>query len=244
VALPETPEPPQGLEFDHKSYSMRVGKPKAVRLLAPVRDGEGPAAVSIVSDNPDVVVKGGGRIDLQRLENPPRMEGVAEVLCGRAGATAILTASLNGQSAKARVSAERGGGPKIEFDLTARTQGNARSWWENRETERGTVRQLWITVRDKSVGRYLGRPVGGKWPGQDSLHFRLLEAEIIAEQVVREHLLNQCVRSPDAEQKHVAVVLFEIQDLKAQFLPIAHGHLIPPSQIPLLLVATFAEGPG
>jgi len=231
VAKPEIPEPPQTLEFDHKNYSVRVGKPRALRLLAPVGDGQGPAAASIVSDNPDVVVKGGGRIELQRAENPPRMEGVAEVVCGRAGATAILTASLNGQSAKAKVSAERGGGPKIQFDLTARTKGNARSWWENRETERGTVRQLWITVRDKSVGRYLGRPAGGRWPGQDSLHFRLLEAEIIAEEVVREHLLNKSVRSPDAAQRDVVEVIFEIQDLKAQFLPIAHGHLIPPGEI-------------
>ena len=232
VTPPETPEPPRGLEFDHKSYSLRVGKPKAVRLLAPVADDQN-AAVSIMSDNPDVVVKGGGRVELHRVENPPRMEGLAQVVCGRAGATATLVASLNGQLARAKVTAERGAGPKIRFDLTARTKGKARSWWETIETERGAVRQLWITVRDRSVGRYLGRPAGGKWPGQDRLHFRILEAEIIAEEVVREHLLNQSVRSPDAAQRHVAEVLFEIQKLKAEFLPVAHRHLIPQSEIQL-----------
>jgi hypothetical protein len=233
VALPEIPEPPQRLEFEHKSYGLRVGKPKAVRLVAPVADDQGPAAVSIVSDNPDVIVKGGGRIELHRVENPPRMEGVAEVVCGRAGAAATLTASLNGQLARAKVAADRGAGPKILFGLTARTKGNNRSWWETLDTERGAVRQLWITVRDKSVGRYLGRPAGGKWPGQDTVHFRILEAEIIGEEVAREHLLNQSVRSPDAAQRHVAEVLFEIQKLKAEFLPIAHRHLIPQSEIVL-----------
>ena len=110
-------------------------------------------------------------------------------------------------------------------------KGKNRSWWEDLHTDRGAVRQLLITVQDKSAKRYLGRRAGEKWAGQDSMHFRVLMAEIIAEEVVREHLMSQSVRAPDAAERHVVELLFEITERKAEFLPIAHWHLISPGEI-------------
>ena len=93
------------------------------------------------------------------------------------------------------------------------------------------MRQLWITVQDKSAKRYLGRRAGEKWAGQDTMHFRVLMAEIIAEEIVREHLMTQSIRVPDMAGRHVVELLFEIQERKAEFLPIAHWHLIPAGEI-------------
>lgn len=121
VALPEAPEPPEGLEFDHKTYSLRVGKPKMVRLLAPLSRVDGSATVSIASDSPDVVVRGGGRVELNSFQDPPRMEGTLQVISSRVGATATLTAGLNGETAKAKAVVEQGPGPKVRFGLTRRT---------------------------------------------------------------------------------------------------------------------------
>lgn len=230
VAPPTLPEPPATLEFEHKSYRVRVGRPRTVRIVAPASEGAGMPVANLASDNPDIVVKGGGVVELRRVSAPPLLEGVAEVVAYRTGVSGTLTAKLGRDYATARVTTD-GGGPNVRFDLTDETNGDNRSWWDNMQTERGLIRQLWITVRDKSVKRYLGRPVGGKWPGEDTLHFRMLLAEIIAEEVVREHLLRQSARSNDVVERGVPQLLFEIQKLKGEFLLTAHQHLIRNSEI-------------
>jgi hypothetical protein len=225
VAARKTPEPPASFQFDHAHYSLRVGKPRTVRVVAPRSAAPG-LPVYVSCDNADVAVKRGGVLDLRECSEPSRLEGAVEVIALRSGLRGNLFARSGDVLARAMVSTERAGGPKIRVDLTERTKGANRSWWEALETERGIVRQLWITVRDKSIGRYLGQAVDGRWPGQDSMHFRMLLAEIIAEEVVREHLLKQSLRTSDIATG-VPQVLFEIQSLKQRFLPIAHRLMIP-----------------
>lgn len=225
-STPAPAEPPETLQFDHKRYGLGVGRPRSLRVMAP-NTNNGDRIVHVHSDNPDFVVKAGGLLELRHASDPERLEGAIQLEARRAGARGTVFARMGDWLAKAYVSADGERGRRIAFGLTEKTQGSSRSWWEDLEDDSGIVRKLWITVRDKSVGRYLGRPVDGKWPDQDSLHFRMLLAEIFAEEVVREHLLRQSIRGQDASERGVPQILFEIQSFKQRFLPIAHQKMIP-----------------
>ena len=92
--------------------------------------------------------------------------------------------------------------------------GNQRYRWRQNVLE--------IAGKHPSLRRYLGEKATG-FPGQESIHFRLLLAEIVAEAVCA-HLLSRNVEaSPeDYEDADWDLYYAEYSKYMTKFLPIAH----------------------
>lgn len=79
---------------------------------------------------------------------------------------------------------------------------------------------LEIAVRHPSLKRYLGEK---PWPGQESKHFRLLLAEIVADAVCSKLMCRHVEGNPeDYEDADWDAYYAEYSRLMTQFLPTAH----------------------
>ncbi len=81
---------------------------------------------------------------------------------------------------------------------------------------------LEIAAKHPSLKRYLGRKEDG-FPGQDSKHFRLLLAEIVADAVCAQLLSRNIQDNPEEfEEADWDLYYAEYSKYMTEFLPIAH----------------------
>jgi len=205
------------LQFSKSHYRMRSDqKQKRIRLLAPITLVRKPTPVQVEADSQYFKISG------KQLICPHEHLGVAycdlAVRCDKEEASVNLTARMGDHRAEATVCII----PPLGADLSIRLEDidlvNQRYRWRQNVLE--------IATRHPSLRRYLGEKHEG-FPGQDSKHFRLLIAEIVADAVCAKIVQRRVQASIQANSGE-----FEDADwdtyyslyskYMTQFLPLAH----------------------
>lgn len=128
---------------------------------------------------------------------------------------AQIKAEMEGRASFACISVVRREeeGPELTFELVPESLGRAfRASWD-----RENPNKLLITTTHESIRRYLGKAEDG-YPGQHSEAFRVLLAELIADNVCRRIVQEQARTIPmDVDQTYRAH-----NSLVLEFTPIAH----------------------
>jgi hypothetical protein len=213
AARPAPPPAPTRLEFEHELYSVKLGKARKLRLLAPE------SVVFEHGDRVEISIKGtaifrrGGDL---RLE--PNNDGVFEcpvILEAREQTGAVsIVASVGSTQAKtvAQVSSSREDGFIFHFSLEDEARGFRRAEVEGN--------RVMIMGKHPSVSKLLGP--SPTFPHQDEPIGRAAIAEIIASEVTRKVI--------EAKYKNremdAATLYFEHQQLLSKYLPRCQSVLI------------------
>jgi hypothetical protein len=182
------------LEFERAEYRVRQGRHKTVYLFAKYPDLVAEETDAKLTSNDPTKVGVRGRAKLVPVSGTNYAEATVEVVGRTLNAAAVITAEVNGRTAKARIRVidkpEEKGVP-VEFDIRDEDFGNFRAVWAVHE---GKPNLLLISARHDSLRRYLGSPE--KFPGQDTPLCRALIAEIVAESVCRKALALEAKERP------------------------------------------------
>lgn len=184
---PPEPEPPRGFEFERARYRLVVGKPKVIKIRAPLGAYPESTVVRVASNHPKVVVLEGGRTQLQSRPEKLAMEGNIRVEGRVENVKARLTATDPAHRVAAvdvEVVRREESGFKIE--LVPEVQGDQRAQWSQ---DYGTLR---IMGEHPGVKPYLGdKDDNHPYPGQNTPEFKALLAELVADAVARRILLKK-----------------------------------------------------
>ncbi len=225
------------LEFEHKSYQVKEGSTRTLRLFAKcpqLINQETPINVNS-SDATSLPVR--GRCLLSPVKGTNYALGEIRVQGRRLKRESIsITASMNGYKATAKIKitqVDQKGVP-IEIQLCDEPFGNFRARWAEHE---GKPNLLLISARHESVKRYLGPAPDYK--GQHSLHFRVILAEIVAEAVCRKSLMLETKDRPwefkwaDYKYDHLIAdsVSAQMQKRIREFAATAHSIMVGTSEI-------------
>lgn len=203
------------LAFQRKRYQIRIGaKRKKLRLLAPLSLASEPtkAQIEMTGAGRHLVVSG----DLTLVPRPDLGVAICEffVKPDAIEARGVLTAVVGEATATAEVVSVLPSGFGITIKLRDIDLGAKRYRWRQNVLE--------IAARHKSLARYLGDKSEG-FPGQDSLHFRLLLAEIVSDALCAQMLSRDIQNAPeDYEDADWDLFYEEYSKLMTRFLPIAH----------------------
>lgn len=182
----EADELPETLEFEKPRYRIRWGKRKKLTLRAPsTLVKEYGDVANVFSDQPGIVVLGGGHIRLRPSAQADVVEGVCQVEGRELGAKGTLSARLNDVSAECRVSVEQRdeGLPDLKIQLTQKEPSIYRALFDPPEVDPGEQQTLLVFARHASLNRYLGE--APDFPGQDQPEWKAVLAEVVTEAVVR-----------------------------------------------------------
>ena len=162
-----------GLQFEKKRYRMRTDqKQKKIRLLAPIHLVPRPTPVRVEVDSEHFVLSG------QQVLQPSEDLHVAlcdlSVTSDGKETSASLLARFGDAEATAIVTSAPPLGANMKIKLEDIDLANQRYRWRQNVLE--------IAARHPSLRRYLGESQQG-FPGQESKHFRLLLAEVVADAV-------------------------------------------------------------
>ena len=207
--------------FSKKRYEMRIDqKRKKVRLLAPISLVREPTQFTIDSDSRHFKFSG------KTLLQPKPELGVSlcdvNLRCDGTEGDAVLIAKLGKLEARSRVFSHKPLGIDLSIKLEDIDLGNQRYRWRQNVLE--------IAGRHPSLRRYLGEKERG-FPGQESKHFRILIAEVVADAVCA-LLVRRSVQANPEEYEDADWDAFYAQYSKymTRFLPIAHRLQCPESQ--------------
>jgi hypothetical protein len=187
VVTPETPAepiPPAALEFEHRTYTLAVGKKRTLRLRAPLNEySEGDALSVTSSDGRAVVVLGGGRTVLVGNQRARALEATVDVEARSDQAKALLTArDSKGRTAQATVSvAKTQSGVDWDTTLVSEAPGDWRAAWSS------DFRLLKVYGEHPALKPYLGSASDG-YPGQHTELWVVLAMELTCDAVVRRML--------------------------------------------------------
>lgn len=216
LAEDEPFEPPTVFRFEQERYALLPGKKRFLMLLAPSDLVEWSGVnVSLRSEDVQGVQLRDETITLRRAHHGKWFQGRVCVEARRDGATVGIVARLGESLHEAVTSVVVGrenAGPSISVEI-GQFEGFARA--RRQEDSDGNV-TITINALHPAARRYMGDPP--VFCGQDSLASRLLIAEIVAEEVVRD-LLSRKYRSGRVE---VDAYYLERLRLLSDLLPRCH----------------------
>ncbi len=208
------------LEFESARFSVKDGQERRVVLLAPW------TMVTEIGDQVQLKIEGDSSITLPQgltgvfSHDEVRDAGTCRIRVRgqRVGARARLTASLGEDVAETELIVTSTGvsGIKIEF-----TDANVdQRAWLNMEEGR-----IYVNTNDPTVRRYVGPKSKGR-PGQNSVPFNVMLAEVMVDAAARHQLQRQETEMRDA------VTLFGRQlALMKKWLPRIHRALVPEADL-------------
>ncbi len=225
------------LEFEHKHYKIRERSSKTVQLFAkyPELVNKETEIKVTSSDNISLPVKGRCILVPVQGTNFARADIVIEGR--RLKHEAInLSAKVGTDVAdtKVKITQKEESGPPLRIEIKDEDFGNYRARWGDHE---GKPYLLLISARHPSLKRYLGPHPD--FIGRESVHFRAILAEIVAECVCRKSLLLEAQRhswmfqwANSKEDNLIAdAVITELQKRMKEFLPVAHKVMIEDKEI-------------
>ncbi len=221
----------QSLEFEHKSYHVKEGSTKTLKVFAQCPELVNQETEITINSSDTTSVPIIGRCHVAPVPGTNYALGEITIKGRRLIRDAAnITASINGDKAITKVKviqkAERG--VKIEIGLRDEDFGNFRALWAEHE---GKPNLLLISAKHDSIRRYLkyNSETNG-WDGDKEPHFRVLLAEIVTESVCRKSLTLEAktraweFKFADLKDDHVIAdaVLAQLQKRVRSFAPIAH----------------------
>jgi hypothetical protein len=208
----------KGLCFNKKRYKLRTdAKRKKIRVVAPIAMVPRPVRIEVKCPSKHFKLSG----DRTMIPMPKLGVGICEFGLKSDGteANSRLTAQLDREEASAEVMSVLPAGAGLEIKLEDIDLTNQRYRWRQNVLE--------IAARHPSLKRYLGRKEKG-FPGQESKHFRLLLAEIVADAVCAKLVSKNVEAAPqDYEDADWDMYYAEFSKYMTQFLPKAHQLVCP-----------------
>jgi hypothetical protein len=202
----------KSLTFRKKRFTVKTGAKKKVRVFAPLTLVASATAIDVsvsgrhFSIAGEKVIRPDSRLGVAICELTVKSDGTED--------RATITASLGSLSTSAEIASVRPAGEGLKIKLEDIDLGNQRYRWRKNVLE--------IAARHPSLSRYLG-PSSSGFPGQESPHFRLLLAEIVADAVCAQMVSRNVQRSPeDYEDADWDLYYAEYTKRMTRFLPIAH----------------------
>ena len=221
----------QPLEFEHKSYHVKEGCTKTLKVFAQCPELVNQETKITVTSSDSASVPIIGHCHVVPVIGTNYALGEITIKGRRLIKDAVtITASINGDKAvtKVKVMQKEEKGVKIEIKLRDEDFGTYRAQWAERD---GKPNLLLISARHDSIRRYLKYyPEKDEWEGDKEPHFRVLLAEIVTESVCRKSLGLEAESRPwefkfaDFKDPHIIVaeVIFQLQKRVRSFAPIAH----------------------
>ncbi|HAB53464.1 MAG TPA: hypothetical protein DCE80_15045 [Ignavibacteriales bacterium] len=223
------------LEFEHKSYQIKEGSSRNLKLFAKCPELVNQETIINIVSSDSVSVPVNGLCHVVPIVGTNYALGEVTIKGKRLIKDAVtITASINGDKAitKVKVAQKEEKGVKIEIDLRDEDFGNFRALWAEHE---GKPNLLLISARHDSIKRYLKYNSETKaWEGDKQPHFRVLLAEIVAESVCRKALTLEAktraweFKFADLKDDHVIAdaVLAQLQKRIRNFAAIAHSIML------------------
>lgn len=214
--------------FEKDEYRVTKDKQKQIRILASWPDFvHGEVECVATSDNDEFisVLNKKTKLKYTQFDDGTQMAiGSLKIIGKKVGGPILLKTKLQHKEIIARVTVipPREFGHDIEIKVVDEDLGEQRAVWS------GNI--LKISGRHKSVMRYLGP--APDFLGQDSIHFRLLIAELIADNVARRVLeLNAQKNIREYEDIDVSSFYQKHRRYMNEFLEVAHKIQIPETEI-------------
>jgi len=201
------------LQFSKKRYRMRTDqKHKRIRILAPMSPVPVAVSLNVEVDSNHFDLSG------QQVLRPNERLHVAlcdlSTKCDGQEASAMMSASLGEAKATADIASVRPLGAELSIKLEDIDLGNQRYRWRQNVLE--------IAARHPSLRRYLGEKQQG-FPGQESKHFRLVIAEVVADAVCALLVRRNVQASPEEFEDADWDAYYALYSkYMTQFLPTAH----------------------
>lgn len=217
VVEPETPPeptPPAALEFERSRYRLVRGKPKSLLLRAPLGAYPEGTPIRVTSDERSVVVLEGGTATLKSMPDQLAMVAAVRVEGRTENITTRVTARDDrGRAATAEVNVvgREESGADFQIKLVDQMRGEQRAQWST------DYSVLEIMGEHPAVKPYLGR-AEDNYPGQDLIQYRVLQAELVGDAVVR-RMLQQKYGEDDVD---VATIYVMHNRLVSKFMARAH----------------------
>lgn len=178
------------LEFEHKTYRVKEGSAKTIRLFAKCPELINQETTININSSDDMSVHVRGRCMLVPIKGTNYALGEVHIRGRRLKrGTVKITASINGNEAicKIKVIQQDEKGIPIEIKLRDEPFGIYRAIWNERE---GKPNELLISARHDSIKRYLKyNPETKEFEGDKAPFFRVLLAEIVTEATCRKSLM-------------------------------------------------------
>lgn len=221
AAEPHDLDIPGGFAFHRRNYSVKQGGRRTLKLRAHADPSTGEVLpVNFrLDDNSAAVLR--RRTQLEPVEGTSYYEAELTVEGRRLNAITNVIAESGDReaSAKLKIAAKDEDGVELTFELVPYSLGqNWRASWDRREPNK-----LLITTTHDSISRYLGNPSDG-YPGQHWAPFRVLLAELVADNVCR-RIVEERVRALPHEFDGDRIYVFHNRLMK-EFTPIAHKILL------------------
>ena len=208
-----------GLQFERKSYRIRSGSRRNIRLLAPVgltRSASHEFDIELSSD--DFRISGPRKLVLSPTLGVAVCKLTVVILDDEAMPTRVI-ARLGEHEAETELRAAPAVGAGIVIKLEDVDHGALRYRWNKNVLE--------IGARHPSLKRYLG-PKSEQYPGQDKLHFQVLLAEVVAEALCARRLQGNIEANPrDFEGASWDDYYQYFARMMSEFLPKAHELVAP-----------------
>jgi hypothetical protein len=225
----------QSLEFEHKSYHVKEGSTRTLKVFAKCPELVNQETEISISSSDSSSVPIIGRCHVVPV--PGTNYALGEIIIkGRRliRKSVTITALINGDKAvtKVKVIQKEERGVKIEIKLENDDFGNFRSIWAE---HLGKPNLLLISAKHDSIKRYLNYdPKTKEWDGDKQPHFRVLLAEIVAESVCRKSLtLEAKTRAWEfkfadlkGDDLIADAVLAQLQKRIRVFAPVAHSIML------------------
>lgn len=220
------------LEFEHKHYKIKEGSSKTIRIFAKYPElVNAETEIKIVSsDTVSLPIRGKCLLVPVHGSNFASAEITVEArrLCHE---LLTLSVKLNEVEAvtKIKIIQKEESGLPLKIELKDEDFGTFRAKWGDYE---GQPYLLLISAKHPSLKRYLGP--APDFVGRDSIHFRAILAEIVAESVCRKSLLLESKQQSwmfkwaDLKEDNLIAetVMAELQKRMKEFLPVAHQIMI------------------
>jgi len=185
------------LEFEHKTYRVKEGSTKTIRLFAKCPELVNQETTINLNSSDDMSVPVKGRCWLVPIKGTNYALGEVHIRGRRLKRETVkITASINGNEAiaKIKVIQKEEKGIPIEIKLRDEPPGVYRARWNERE---GKPNQLLISGRHDSIKRYLNyNPQTKEFEGDKTPYFRILLAEITTEAVCRKSIMLETKNRP------------------------------------------------
>lgn len=214
--------------FEKNEYKVRKGKQKEILILANWPGFiHGEVECQVTSDNDEFIDFTGKKTRLKHAAFDDGTEmgiGKLKVFGKKVGGPTTLKTALQQReiTTKIFVIPPRDLGHDFEIKLVDEDLGEQRAVWDGNF--------LKISGRHNSIRRYLGP--APDFSGQKSIHFRLLLAELIADNVARRVLeLNSQKNIKEYEEMDVSSFYQKHRRYMNEFLEIAHKIQIPENEI-------------
>lgn len=226
VEPPPPPPLPDGLSFENRVYHLRINKEKTLTLRLKTTLKRLPEVIAnIASNNPEIVVKGGGRCELRATNAGRVLEGKCKIIGRQVKARGEITAFVKGFDPARTIALveeqEPPSGVKLKFKPVEDDFGSVRYKWDEKEPY-----FLKIGATHPSIRRYLGELTEVGYPGISSDLYHSVLAEVIAEALSFRILEKVFKTEGQAGMLDYASTDFNYHKHFSDFLAIAHKNLV------------------